>query len=71
MKMTPAEAINATTVNGAAAIEVSSALGSITASKSASLIISKPGSVIESLPYHFGHSLVDKILTNGQMFSGV
>ena len=65
LKMLPEEAINATTINGAAAIEMGDSLGSITVSKSANLIITKPVSGIASLPYHFGQQLVDKVLVKG------
>ena len=42
MKMTPEEAINAATINGAAAMELTSEVGSITPGKLANLIITEP-----------------------------
>lgn len=66
MKMLPEEAINASTINGAAAMEMSSTLGSITTLKSANLIISKPEISISRIPYHFGDVPVDKVLINGR-----
>lgn len=68
LKMLPEEVFNAATINGAAAIEVSSETGSITNSKSANLIISKRGFGIQSIPYHFGHNLIDSILIKGDFF---
>ena len=66
MKMLPEEAINAGTLNGAAAMELSAQTGSITPSKSANLIITKPVSGIEQLPYSYGHSWIDRVLINGK-----
>ncbi len=67
MKMLPEEAINATTLNGAAAMELSSLMGSITPSKSANLMITKPVSGIDMLPYSFGHSWIDNIIIAGKL----
>jgi imidazolonepropionase len=66
MKMLPEEAINALTLNGAAAIELSSKLGSITPSKSANLIITKNIRSIDMLPYSYGHSLIDQVIISGK-----
>ncbi|MBK9981634.1 MAG: imidazolonepropionase [Saprospiraceae bacterium] len=67
MKMTPEEAINAATINGAAAIELSINYGSITNSKSANLLITKPVSNIDFLPYSYGHSWIDKVIVGGKL----
>ncbi|MEP6646198.1 MAG: imidazolonepropionase [Saprospiraceae bacterium] len=67
MKMLPEEAINAATINSAAAFELSSQLGSVTISKSANLIITKPSSGIDFLPYSYGHSWIDKVINKGQI----
>ncbi|MGB4848104.1 MAG: imidazolonepropionase [Saprospiraceae bacterium] len=66
MRMTPEEAINAATINGASAIELSFNYGSITNSKSANLIITKPASSIDFLPYSYGHSWIDKVIVGGK-----
>ena len=66
MKLLPEEAINATTINGAAAIELSSSTGSITTLKEANLIISRRSATIASLPYHFGESLIDQVIIHGK-----
>lgn len=66
MKLTPAEAINATTINGAYALELSSTHGSISRGKVGNLIITKPIPSLAYIPYSFGVDLVDKVLINGQ-----
>ena len=67
-KMTPEEAINAATLNGAKAMEVESDLGSITLGKKASLVITKPIKNMAYLPYSFGENLIDKVFINGELF---
>jgi imidazolonepropionase len=61
IKLLPEEAINAATINGAYAMNLSNELGSITVGKKASLILTKPTHSLASLPYHFGHNLLDKV----------
>lgn len=65
MKLIPAEAINAVTMNGAAAMEIQHELGSITKGKKANLIITKPMDSINLMPYSFGSDRIDKVLING------
>lgn len=66
MKMTPAEAINAATHNGACAMEVQDLYGSIGRGKSASFFITKPIPSIDYLPYAFGSNLIDQVFINGE-----
>lgn len=66
MKMTPEEAINAATINGAYAMGLSATHGSITMGKRANLIITKPISSIYQLPYAFGSNLIDQVLIEGK-----
>jgi imidazolonepropionase len=66
MKMLPAEAINAATINGAFAMEVQNEVGSITVGKKANLIMTKPIPSLEYLPYSFGTNLIDKIMLAGE-----
>ena len=68
MKLTPEEAINATTINGAYAIELSETHGSITIGKKANLIITKPISSLAFLPYNFGNDSVESVLINGKIY---
>lgn len=65
MKMLPAEAINAATINGAYAMELQDEAGSITIGKKANMIFTKPIPSIAYLPYSFGHNLIDKVMING------
>jgi imidazolonepropionase len=67
MRMTPEEAINAATINGAYAMGLSTTHGSITRGKKANLIITKPISSLYQLPYAFGSNLIDKVLISGEM----
>jgi imidazolonepropionase len=68
MKMTPEEAINAATINGAYAMGVSNEVGSITRGKKANFIITKPIVSYYQLPYEFGSNLIDKVVINGSEF---
>ncbi|MEY8849126.1 imidazolonepropionase [Psychroserpens sp. XS_ASV72] len=65
MKMTPEEAINAATINGAYAMEVSNMYGSICRGKKANLIITKPIPNYQYLTYAFGDNLIDTVIING------
>ena len=67
MKMLPAEAINAATVNGAYAMGLEKEVGSITRGKRANLIITKPVSNYEYIPYAFGSDLIENVLINGRI----
>jgi len=66
MKMTPEEAINASTINGAYAMGLADKLGSITRGKKANLILTKPISSYAMLPYSFGNNLIEKVYINGK-----
>ncbi len=68
MKMTPEEAINAATINGAYAMGVQREVGSITRGKKANLIITKEIPNFYQIPYSFGTNLIDKVLINGKIF---
>jgi imidazolonepropionase len=68
MKMTPEEAINATTLNTACALELQQKYGSISPGKVANLWISKPLSSIARIPYSFGSNLVDQVILNGEVY---
>ena len=67
MKMTPAEAINAATINGAYAMNLSNLYGSITRGKKANLIITKEISSYNFIPYAFGSNLIDFVLIDGKI----
>lgn len=66
MRMTPAEAINAATINGAAALELRHDYGSIGIGKIANVWISKKIPSIGYLPYAFGSDLVEQVILKGK-----
>ncbi|NVK08870.1 MAG: imidazolonepropionase [Tenacibaculum sp.] len=66
MKMTPEEAINAATINGAYAMNLSDEVGSITKGKKANLILTKEIPSYGFLPYSFGSNLIDSVFINGK-----
>jgi imidazolonepropionase len=66
MKMTPEEAINAATINGAYAMGISATHGSISKGKRANLIITQPINNYYQLPYSFGTNLIEKVMIEGQ-----
>ena len=67
MKLTPEEAINAATINGAYAMGISDTHGSITKGKSASIIITKKTPSYGYLPYAFGSNLIDTVIVCGEV----
>jgi len=69
MKMTPEEAINAATINGAYAMGISETHGSITVGKKANLIITKPLNSFYEFPYYFGSNLIDQVIIEGKEIS--
>ncbi|HRH66930.1 MAG TPA: imidazolonepropionase [Bacteroidia bacterium] len=68
-KMSPEEAINAATLNSAAAIGLSETLGSIAKGKKANLFITPPIPSYAFLPYYFGQSLIKTVVLNGMIHS--
>lgn len=65
LKMTPEEAINAATLNGAYAMNLSHQLGSIAKGKKANLFITKKISSYKHIPYAFGSNPVETVILNG------
>ncbi|TYA59114.1 imidazolonepropionase [Formosa maritima] len=68
MKMTPEEAINAATINGAYAMGIGNMYGSITKGKKANLIITKKVPSYAYLPYSFGENNIDQVIINGLVY---
>lgn len=62
LKMTPEEAINAQTLNGAAAMELERELGTIAVGKKASLILTRPVPSLAYLPYSFGENWIERVI---------
>lgn len=67
MKLTPEQAFNATTLNGAAAMELGQTHGSITAGKRANLFITQPLPSLSFLAYAYITPVIDKIILNGKL----
>ena len=67
MKLTPEEAFNAVTINGAYAMQLEDQLGSITKGKLANLIITKNIPSLTYIPYMFGSNHIDKVLIRGKV----
>lgn len=67
MKMTPEEAINAATINGAYAMDVQSSHGSIDIGKAGSVIITKAMPNISFIPYSFTGDIIDKVILDGEV----
>ena len=65
-RLTPEEALNATTLNTAYAMGVSDQLGSISKGKTANLIVTEPMPRFEFLPYYYGTNKVAKMILNGK-----
>ena len=68
MKMTPAEAITASTINAAHSLELADKIGSIEIGKKADILIMDMPSY-QYLPYHFGSNNVEKVIKNGKILT--
>ena len=65
MKMTPEEAINAATINGAYAMGLADQVGTITKGKQANLILTKPINSYGCIPYSFGKHQIESVFLKG------
>jgi len=65
-KLLPEEAINATTVNTAYAMDVIDQLGTITKGKTANFFITKPMDTVGFMNYAFGSNKIDQYFLNGK-----
>lgn len=68
MGMLPEEAINAATINGAAALEMDHLYGSLCRGKRASFFITKPLDNIARIPYDFGADPVETAVIHGSIW---
>ena len=66
MKLTPAEALNACTINGAYAMGLEEELGSISLGKRANLIITKEIPSVDFIPYAFTTPFIESVIINGK-----
>jgi len=62
LKMTPEEAINSVTINGAAAMELSAEMGTICKGKNANLILTHKIPSLAHIPYDYGNNPVYQML---------
>lgn len=62
----PEEAVNAATLNAAAAMGLANELGSIAVGKRASFIITRPVPSLAYLPYGFGSDHIDTVIIDGK-----
>jgi imidazolonepropionase len=69
MKLTPEEAINAATLNGAYAMGLAETHGSITVGKKANLIITKKLPSYYQIPYAFGSNPIAQVILNGKVIA--
>ena len=67
LHMTPEEAINAATINGAYAMNISDTHGTISIGKVANLVVTKPLNSFYEIPYYYGNQLIDSIFLNGKL----
>ena len=65
MKMTPEEAINAATINGAYAMNLQDKAGTITKGKLANLILTQKINSYNFIPYSFGAPCIEKVFLKG------
>lgn len=66
LRMTPEEAVNAATINGAYAMDLLSTHGSITKGKKANVMITKKLNSFYEIPYNFGDMLIEQVIINGK-----
>jgi imidazolonepropionase len=69
MKMSPAEAVAASTINSAYAVDKAEEVGSIEKGKKADLVIWDVRDYRE-IPYHYGVNLVDQVIKDGEAVKG-
>ncbi len=69
MKLTPEEALNATTVNSAYAMGISDITGSITPGKKANLIITEPVPSLAFIPYSHQTPFIRHHILNGKIWN--
>lgn len=66
MRLQPAEAINAATINGAAAMGLSADYGSIAVGKVANFFITRPIPSIDFIPYAYTTPIIERVFLAGE-----
>jgi len=69
MGLSPQEALAAATLNGAAAMELSEKMGSISKGKMANLIITDPMLQLAQIPYYFSRHVVSQVIIEGKSWN--
>ncbi|MFC2113678.1 amidohydrolase family protein, partial [Bacteroidota bacterium] len=67
MRMLPAEALHAVTLNTAYAMGLHQTHGSICRGKKANLVITREVPGLDYLPYAYGSELIDTVILNGRI----
>lgn len=62
LRMTPEEAVNAVTINGAAAMELEHEMGTVCVGKKANLILTKKIPSLAYIPYDYGNNPVERLI---------
>lgn len=70
MRITPAQAFNAVTLNSAYAMGVSGETGSVTQGKRADLILTRPGWNLTRLAYNYSSPYIKQVFVAGQGIAG-
>lgn len=66
LRMLPEEAMNAATLNGAAAMELEHLTGSLAIGKKANFFTTDSHMGLHSIPYYFGHQLIKEVYIDAQ-----
>lgn len=67
MKLTPAEALHASTINGAHALEIGHEMGAICEGYKANVLITEPMEDYSVIPYSFGTNRIERVIVNGKL----
>ena len=66
MRLTPVQALNAVTLNGAFAMGISDTTGSVTRGKRADLLLSRPGWTLTRIPYAYRTPFIRSVFAGGR-----
>ena len=69
MRLTPAESLNATTLNGAYAMGLSEEYGSITVGKVANFFLTRPLPSLAFFPYAYQTPLIEQVWLRGEHYA--
>jgi imidazolonepropionase len=67
LKMTPEEALNASTINAAHAMELGESHGAIVKGGKANFLITEEIDNLSFIPYNFGRPAIEKVIINGEI----